>query len=144
MPFPKLRHCLICDNAREEARGKVALLGFLGVAPDVDVLLVDAPPGQAMAVHLSFVFVGGPGEGSHHVTYELFDVDERKSLGVIDPGNPTEINPVPGATITNFIINVLMPVTHFGRYELRVLVGGKLNFSGAFKLSPLPKSFPTN
>lgn len=143
MSFPKLKHCLVCDNAREETRGKVTLLGFLGVSPDVEILLpapnVVGVIRPVQALQLSFVFVGGPGDGTHHVTYELYDVQKKTALGTIDTGQPITIPP-PSVTgrRTNFIVNVLMPVPHFGAYELRLLVGGKLNFTGYFQISKHP------
>lgn len=133
MPFPKFKHCLICDNAREEVRGKVTLIGFLGVSPDVEILVPDPPNGGAL--QLSFVFVGGAGGGTFPITYELFDVKQGVPLGKIDPGKPTDV--VQGIR-TTMILGLTGVYPHFGRYELRMFVAGKLEFAASFEISKLP------
>lgn len=142
MTFPKFKYCLIADNARDEANGKVTLLGFLGISPEVELFIGPpaAPPGVLNALGLSFLFIGGPGSGTFDVTYELYDVDQKKVLATINTGQPTQLVPRvptrPGNT--NFVINVTMPVPHFGEYELRLLVSGQVTYTGRFKVSQQP------
>lgn len=138
MTFPKFKYCLICDNARDEANGKITLLGFLGVAPDVE-LFIEPPQSGREALSLSFVFIGGPGAGTFDVKYQLYDVDQKKVLATINTGQPTHIVPrVSAAGNTNFIVNVMMPVLHFGEYELRLLVSDQVTYTGRFKVSKRP------
>lgn len=140
MTFPKFKYCLICDNARDEANGKVTLLGFLGVAPDVEIFIGAPQPGVVNALQLSFVFIGGPGSGTFDVTYQLYDVVQQKVLATIATGQPTTIVPRVGPNIgnVNFLINVMMPVLHFGEYELRLLISGQVTYTGRFKVSKQP------
>jgi len=140
LTFPKFKYCLICDNARDENNGKVSLLGFLGVAPDVELFIGPPQPGVVNALSLSFVFIGGPGAGTFDVTYQLYDVAQQKVLATINTGQPTHIVPRVSATPgnTNFIVNAMMPVLHFGEFELRLLVSGQVTYTGRFKVSKQP------
>ena len=53
----KVLNCIICDDFREEVRGKAAILGFLGICPDVEIKL-DSLGGRLPQI--CFVFVVGP------------------------------------------------------------------------------------
>jgi hypothetical protein len=41
MPFPNLNYCIICEGMRPEIGGKLTILGFYGLAPNVDVRVVN-------------------------------------------------------------------------------------------------------
>jgi len=41
MPFPTIRHCVVCEDVRQERNNKATILGFYGVAPDFNVKLRD-------------------------------------------------------------------------------------------------------
>jgi hypothetical protein len=37
MPFPAIDYCLVCEGVRQEFGGKLTILGFFGVTPNVDI-----------------------------------------------------------------------------------------------------------
>lgn len=41
MSFPNVDYCIVCDNVRVEAANKLTILGFYGVAPNVEMLFDD-------------------------------------------------------------------------------------------------------
>lgn len=53
MPFPNFNYCLICDLLHPEGGGKVTILGFYGLAPNVEVALGN------LAQPLNLTFFGG-------------------------------------------------------------------------------------
>lgn len=41
MNFPEIIACLVSDDVRDEGRGKATILGFLGLAPHVSIIIND-------------------------------------------------------------------------------------------------------
>ncbi len=41
MPFPNIDYCLVCEVARAEVGNKLMILGFYGLAPNVDIFVDD-------------------------------------------------------------------------------------------------------
>jgi hypothetical protein len=41
MPFPAFEYCIVCEQVRMEANNKLAILGFYGVAPTAEIMMVD-------------------------------------------------------------------------------------------------------
>lgn len=132
LPFPRIKFCLICDQVREETRSKLSLLGFLGVSPDVDVFVADPSIG---AIQLAFVFGGDGGiAGQYNILFQLFDVQQNTIMASVDPGPAPAI----AKLRTNIVLNLLASFPHFGPYELRLLVDGKLHYTAEFKILKQP------
>jgi hypothetical protein len=51
MPFPNVSYCLVCDGLRPEIGGKLTILGFFGVTPNVEIVVIN----QALPLNLAFV-----------------------------------------------------------------------------------------
>ena len=51
MPFPNFSYCIICETIRPEMGGKLSILGFYGIAPSVEVVVVN----PTLPVNLCFV-----------------------------------------------------------------------------------------
>jgi hypothetical protein len=119
MAFPTIRHCLVCEDIRFERRNLVALLGFYGITPDVEILVKDF----ALPVpHLYFLFIGGQGEGRFKISLQLLN-GEGKSL-VTTPESEVVVQPQPKRT------NLALGLAGFafpspGAYTLRLFVAGE-------------------
>src|SRR5260370_17099706 len=50
MPFPNFDFCLICEGIRQELGGKLTILGFFGMTPNVEVAV--ANPNQPLVLSL--------------------------------------------------------------------------------------------
>lgn len=55
MPFPAVRHCLVCEDLRQEVNRKTTILGFYGITPNVGILVraFDQPIGRLAFVLLT-------------------------------------------------------------------------------------------
>jgi hypothetical protein len=129
MPSVKIRHCLICDAAREEARNKVTLLGFFGIAPDVEIRVdrLDAPINE-----LAFIFLGSisGSAGSVELTFEVFDVSD--SL-IFSHSQRAELQPKERA---NIIFDIhLLKFRHPGRHKVRLRSDGDPVHTGEFLIA---------
>jgi len=51
MPFPAFDYCILCEGIRPEVGGKVTILGFYGLAPNIEVAVGN--PNQPLV--LSFI-----------------------------------------------------------------------------------------
>jgi hypothetical protein len=54
MPFPKIEFCIVCEQLRPELGGKIQILGFYGVAPNVEVLTAKLGKAFAMSFLVGF------------------------------------------------------------------------------------------
>lgn len=41
MPFPNFNYCLVCEGVRQELGGKLTILGFYGITPNVEIVVVN-------------------------------------------------------------------------------------------------------
>jgi hypothetical protein len=81
MADPKITHCLVCDLVRGEEHGKVAILGFFGIAPDATVGIADL---SAMTT-VTFAFIGRATAGAHKFKVEIINA-KGDVLGPIASG----------------------------------------------------------
>ncbi|SRR6266571_2808092 len=126
MPFPEIKYCLICDAVRAEALGKLTLLGFFGVTPDVQISIKDfRQPLQA-----AFVLVGGTGEGRAKVGFQFADARNQVLLATPE----AEAGPIePGKRLlTGVGISYTFPGP--GRYSFRVIVDDRIHYQTSFEL----------
>jgi hypothetical protein len=70
MPAPQPKHCLVCDLIRPEQAGKLSLLGFSGVCPDVELKIRDFEK----LIEISFLVVCiTAGAGTFSARFEIKD-----------------------------------------------------------------------
>lgn len=129
MPFPKIQHCIVCDDLRQETAKKTTILGFFGIAPNVEVLVQDLnqPIGR-----LSFLLVGGPGEGKYKVLPRLLDNDGN---AIIEPKEAMEVSfKGPGKiSILGFgFAPIKFPAA--GTYKLELMVDGQRQYETTFSI----------
>jgi len=81
MPFPRILHCLVCEQIRRERNNLSSILGFYGITPDVDIIVqrLGAPLGR-----LSFLLICGEGGGHYRLAFRI-----------ISPTNETLIDAPP-------------------------------------------------
>jgi len=127
MPFPEITHCLICDAVRFEERGKLSLLGLLGISPFVNIVV----PSIENPIPLSFVMFGGPADGqSYTVEFDILSGDTKHSLAKQGGGAIK----IPAGQRLGLISQVALRFPRPGDYGFRVTVDGRKHFDAPFKL----------
>jgi hypothetical protein len=129
MSFPKIRHCIVCEEVREELNRKSTLLGFYGVTPEVEILLQDfrLPVGR-----LAFFLVGGPGQGSFDVSFKV-----SGDGGDVVPRTPNMRLVIEGAAKGYNLTFGLGPIRFPkpGRYRFTVFIDNQVCFEDTFGVS---------
>lgn len=131
MPFPAIRHCLICEDLRQEVGGKSSILGFYGAAPHVAIIVgnFNRPIQQLM-----FVLLAAPTAeaSSHEVSLRILSPkgelvgEERppKSLTLEKPAGQTQLLLAFGVRNMTF--------TEAGDHSFVLLVDGREHFRATF------------
>jgi hypothetical protein len=125
--IPQFDTCLVCDGVRQEILGKLTILGFFGVAPNVDVGLQHL--GQPAA--LTFVLLGAPGDGTFSASFEVFDESEQRVVAAAAAGTLTATPNSRTTAIVQFVVNF----GHAGAFTLRCLLNGVPSFNASFRVS---------
>lgn len=122
---------MVCDDLRLEVAKKTSILGFLGIAPDIEILLQDfSQPLQ----RLSFLLLAGPGEGKFRVSVQLLDQDGRSIAP--QPEEPFEMPLIPAGKRSMFgfgFARVKFPRP--GTYRLVLLVDGESHYETTFAVA---------
>lgn len=123
----RFRACLVCDLVRPEAAGKLALLGFFGVCPNVHIQIahLDQP------TVLTFLFSGDPGEGPHNASVTLVDESHGSVIASAAPLSVTTLREVP----TLVTVSLIVVFRHAGRFSARLLFEEEEQFRGEFHVS---------
>lgn len=127
MLLPRLDNCIICEIVRGELNGKLTILGFFGVCPNVDVQLsrMDQP-----AV-LTFLVTGPPGDGDFAITFAV--IDEADGRVVAETAElPFVARP---NAVTNLAPTLMLTFGRPGMYALRCVVNGAPHYRASFKVS---------
>lgn len=120
--IPTFHACIVCDLVRPEMHGKLAILGFLGVCPTAEVKVqhLDQP------ALLTFVIVGGDGEGSFDFTLDLVDESNGQKIAtglfpaaVANVGKPTTV-----------VTQLIPTFGHAGDFSIRVVIDGLERYRG--------------
>lgn len=129
MPFPKIRHCLVCEDLRLEKGNKATILGFYGVAPDVAIKVQDLKlPLQS----IMFMFIGGEGEGQFKITLQILNNDgvEVKQFPEIDfkIEPPSARTSIISFSLRNFTFGAS------GAYTVRLSVDGTVQYETTLEI----------
>jgi hypothetical protein len=132
---PQLDTCVVCEIVRPELGGKLTMLGFMGVCPNVDV----GSPKLDQPLVLSFVMSGGPGEGTFMATFDVIDVASDR---VVAATGPLPCIALPDAR-NNFAPALFLVFGSPGRYAARCLVDEREVYRAEFMVSerPFPPEF---
>lgn len=76
----KIESCIVCEIVRPEPFGKLSLLGFFGVCPNVDIALqhLDQP------VVLTFVFTGTIDAGTFDLSFAVVDSENERVVATTE------------------------------------------------------------
>lgn len=127
MSFPKITSCLICEIVRFEVHGKLSLLGFSGVSPDVKLIV----PRLGVPVPLAFVIFGEDAfGGSYNLKWTIVD-----NLGkYVLP--PTATHPaLPRRERLGLAIQAQAAFPTAGEFRLQLFVEEKLHFEAPFQVT---------
>jgi len=124
--IPQIESCIVCDFVRPELNGKLIIVGFFGVCPNVTVTVqrLDQPTA------LTFLFSGGPGVGSYTFTFEVVDESEQRVVAST-MGLPFEATP---QAPTLLAPSLLLVFGHPGKFVIRCLVDQVERFRAYFHI----------
>lgn len=117
---------MVCDTVRPELNGKLIVLGYFGICPNVVVGI----PQLDQPTVLTFVFSGSPGEGSFMVTFEVSDEVDGRVLSSTPPA-PLHAKP---ASMTTLVTTFLLAFGHAGQFAIRCFIDGAEGFRGQFQV----------
>lgn len=129
MPFPNFDFCIICDAVRPEVGGKLTLLGFYGLAPNVEIVVLN----PAMPSTIGLV-AGFPPVPDAQAVYQHSILIRRPDQGVIQQMPPTRLNVSPvgrGLVVFGFVIP---PPYAFGAYSIRISVNNEIKLDTSIRL----------
>src|SRR5262249_28879626 len=136
MAFPSIAACLVCDDIRQETGGKVSLLGFYGIIPNVEIQVADFDqPIERLAFYLSAY---GQRDGHPHgISFELPGPDGGALLGPVNTA-PVGAPPPAGTAIRLAFAfttaGLRLPRPGVYRVVIRVDGGPEEHFGGAFSI----------
>ena len=124
--IPRFEACIVCDIVRPELNGKLILLGFIGICPNVEVGLLHID--QAAAV--TFVLSGGPGDGTFSGYVTVVDESDQRVVAettempfTAQPNAPTTLAPT-----------LLLTFGRPGAFSVRLFIEDAEQFRGAFRV----------
>src|SRR5207245_1592626 len=107
-------NCLVCDLVREELGGKLIILGYLGVCPNVVV----GVPRLDQPIVLTFLISGSAGEGSFAASFDV--IDEADERSVASTGSMPAVANQNGTT--NLAPTLLLVFGNAGRFAIRCFI----------------------
>jgi hypothetical protein len=128
MPFPAINYCLVCESARPELGGKVSLLGFAGVTPNVDLGVQKF----GLPMLLTLVFGFSPMEDvSQLYNHEIHIINPDGSFLARTPASPVNAERgKPGLLVLSIPVLAMEP----GRRTVRVIVNREQRFEDSFMI----------
>jgi hypothetical protein len=134
MSFPKFDYCIVCEILRLELGGKWILLGFHGLAPNVELTIAD--PNRMIGLSL---LAGCPPVPDTSVRYEYVALVTRPD-GVGIYQTPSLKMVTAQNRRLNFPIGFsIAPPILTGRYSIQMTVNGEVALDTSFTIrSPAP------
>ena len=125
--IPTFESCLVCDLIREELYGKLAILGYFGICPNVDVRV----KALEQPTVLTFLIAGGKGSGEFFGNVVVFDEGSQQPIA---SGVSTTFlaNPI-GATYIGTLL--VLTFGHPGLFSVRLIVEQSELFRAFFLVS---------
>jgi len=123
----KIESCIVCDFIRPELNGKLIILGFFGVCPEVDVAIqrLDQP------ATLTFLFSGSPGAGMDSVRFDVVDDAQQRTIASTT-AMPFQSNPAERPVLAP---TLLLVFGHPGIFSVRCIVDEAECFRGQFRVT---------
>ena len=137
MAHPIFDSCVVCDLVRPELGGKFMLLGFYGVAPNVEIVIqsLNTP------IVLSMVAASPPVLDSN-IAYEYVVIITRPDgLGILQTP-PRRLVPTKDIRIHFPIAFNIAPPILPGRYSVHITVNGELKLDTSFSIRGIHSKTP--
>lgn len=123
----ELRSCLVCDLVRPELAGKLTILGYFGICPNVHIRVaqLDQP------TVLTFVISGDPGDGHYSALVAVFDESTGRQIA------STAELPILARPSAPTVLAVALVVIfgHEGLFTVRAFLDEREHFRGEFHIS---------
>ncbi len=74
MPFPQFSYCIVCEGVRPEVGGKLTILGFYGLTPNVEIAV--ANPNLPLNIVLVAAFPPVPDAGAYDHSFVIHKPDD--------------------------------------------------------------------
>jgi hypothetical protein len=118
MPFPKADFCVVCDGLRPELGGKATVLGFYGVAPNVELLA----PSLGISTPVCLVVgIPAPPKGTEREYQQSLSIIAPSGKVVLQtPSTPATIQPGTRAILA---FQIAFAPTESGDHAIRVKIG---------------------
>jgi len=132
MSVPKIKYCLVCEDARRERGNKTTILGFYGITPDVEIGVADV---TKPVDRLMFFLVGESARGPavHSASMQIHDDREVGMTGAVQM-NLELPDQVEGLSI--FAVGLIGLV--FGKpgtFTFRLTIDGREHFTTRFRVT---------
>ncbi len=129
--FPKILHCLVCEDARLEQGGLLTLTGVYGIVQDFTILISSF---EGYIPRLTFVFTAGPAESSFSIRLDVKDMSDKSIFA--SPLQELKIPMTSQKDRYNQIIvgvgNIKFPAP--GKYEVQLSADGSLLYRDTFEV----------
>lgn len=125
--IPDFDTCIACDAIRPELYGKLILLGFLGVCPNVDVGLQNLDQPSV----ITFLLSGSPGDGEFVGSFDIVDETETQTVSAV-AAVPFTASP---GTRTNLAATFVAVFNRPGIFVLRCVIDDCIRFRARFRVS---------
>jgi hypothetical protein len=125
MPFPQIDRCIVCESVRPEVLGKLAILGFYGIAPNVHISISNF----AEPVTLCFFFVGGTGVGHFRANVRVV-----APSGAVFQGTEVQGRLMPGKLISFMALTFQAQLPGPGPYHVVLTADGEDRYDTTINL----------
>jgi hypothetical protein len=128
MPFPRISYCIVCESVRPELGGKLSVLGFFGVAPNVEVGIArfDEP------LLLSFILGFDPALDAGPYNHQVMVRNADTSVLIASP--VSGVNVIPGRPGLIVFGGMVQPPQVNGPRTINVLINGQQVFEERFMI----------
>lgn len=127
MPFPAINYCLVCEGARPEVGGKLTVLGFFGVTPNVEIGVARLDQPMVLMVILGFGIV----EDANQVYNHSFVILNPDGSALAKSVQPSPINVVAGRPgLIGFSATAIPNVA--GLRTVRLIINQQTHFEDKF------------
>jgi hypothetical protein len=110
----------------DQGRGKLTLLGFAGICPDVQLYVETTQ----LPLQLAFVLVCGRGAGKFQTAFQL----SKDGHGPFLKAGPTDSEILANKSSTNYSFQIIGSFPGAGRYRVELLADGKQQYVSTFDL----------
>ena len=132
MPFPRVEHCIVCEDARPELAGKSTILGFYGLLPNVQLVVQDL---KRPIDRLTFMLIcEGSSAGKFMVRPQLLNAAGQAAVMEAIPKD-MEVS-LPGSAKRQLLVFTLSPLQFqgTGKYAFSLIVDSKEVYRDYFEV----------